>query len=349
MPDTQPYPLTFEPILMPKVWGGRRLDRFNKPMPPVASIGESWEIADLASTSASGGGGGAARSGVASGDMAGQTLHQVIEQWGSLLLGERLLTSERLKQESGMPAFPLLIKYLDAREHLSVQVHPSAEYADAKADAHLKTESWYIVEADEDSVIYKGLREGVTELDLKTSIESGTVPSVLRAIPAVVGECHTLPSGTVHALGAGVLVAEVQTPSDTTFRLYDWVNEYDRPERELHVAQALECADFGPPIRAGVLEPGVDRGVVAETEVYRIIEARLTGAKEPIDIHDAPVVAMCVSGDGRVLIEDPDGRFETVVLSRGQTALIPAAISGYATVRGDKGDMVLLLSEALPG
>lgn len=349
MPEAEPYPLTFEPILMPKVWGGRRLDRFNKPMPPVASIGESWEIADLESTSASGGGGGAARSVVATGAMTGQTLHEVIEQWGALLLGERLLASERIKQEQGMPAFPLLIKYLDAREHLSVQVHPSPEYAGANADAHLKTESWYIVETEDDSVIYKGLREGVTPEDLRTSIESGTVPSVLRATPAVVGECHTLPSGTVHALGAGVLVAEVQTPSDTTFRLYDWTNEYDRPERELHVAQALECADYGPPIRPGVLEPGVDRGVVAETEFYRIIEARLTGAKEPIDIHDAPVVAMCVSGDGHALIEDPDGRFETVALSRGQTALIPAAISGYATIRGDKGDMVLLLSEALPG
>ena len=243
---------------------------------PRTSIGESWEIADLEATSASGGGGGAARSVVAGGAMTGKTLHEVIEHWGTLLLGERLLASERLKQERGMPAFPLLIKYLDAREHLSVQVHPSRDYADQHADAHLKTESWYIVEADEGSVIFKGLREGVTELDLKTCIESGTVPSVLQAVPAVVGECHTLPSGTVHALGAGVLVAEIQTPSDTTFRLYDWTNEYDRPDRELHVEQALECADYGPPIRAGVLAPDTDRGVVAETEFYRLIEARLT-------------------------------------------------------------------------
>ncbi len=349
MPEIEPYPLIFDPILMPKVWGGRRLQRYAKPMPPIASIGESWEIADLEVTSASGGGGGAARSVVSNGSMAGDSLHEVIEQWGTLLLGERLLRSERIKQEQGMPAFPLLIKYLDAREHLSVQVHPSIEYADEHAEAHLKTESWYIVEAEGDSVIYKGLREGVTPLDLKSAIESGTVPSVLRAVPAVVGECHTLPSGTVHALGAGVLVAEVQTPSDTTFRLYDWTNEYDRPERELHIAQALECADFGPPIRAGTLSPDTDRGVVAETEFYRIIEARLTGAKEPVNIHDAPVVAMCISGDGHALIEDPDGRFDTVALSRGQTALIPAALSGYSTVRGDKGDMVLLLSEPLPG
>jgi mannose-6-phosphate isomerase len=349
MPETQPYPLTFEPILMPKVWGGRRLRRYAKPMPPVASIGESWEIADLEATSASGGGGGAALSVVANGAMTGLTLHDVIERWGTLLLGERLLTSERLKQERGMPAFPLLVKYLDAREHLSVQVHPSPEYADTNADAHLKTESWYIVEADEGSVIFKGLREGVTPADLKGAIEAGTVPNLLRAVPAVVGECHTLPSGTVHALGAGVLVAEVQTPSDTTFRLYDWTNEYDRPERELHIEQALECADFGPPIRAGVLDPETDRGVVAETPFYRLIEARLAGSKEPINIHDAPVVAMCIAGDGRVLIEDPDGRFETVELTRGQTALVPAAISGYATVRGVEGDMVLLLAEALPG
>ncbi len=349
MPESEPYPLTFEPILMPKVWGGRRLERYAKAMPPIASIGESWEITDLDQTSASGGGGGAARSVVRAGAMSGKTIHEVIEHWGTLLLGERLLASERIKQEQGMPSFPLLVKYLDAREHLSVQVHPSPEYASAHADAFLKTESWHVIEAEEGSVIFKGLREGVTPERLREAIGAGTVPEVLRAVPAVVGECHTLPSGTVHALGAGVLVAEIQTPSDTTFRLYDWTREYDRPERELHIAQALECADFGPPIRPGTLSPETDRGVVAETEFYRLIEARLTGSKEPVGINDAPVVAMCISGDGRVLIEDPDGRFETVELARGQTALIPAALSGYATVRGDKGDMALLMGEALPG
>lgn len=339
------YPLTFEPILKPKIWGGRRLARFGKKLPPRVRIGESWEIADLATTSISGGGGGEARSVVTNGPLRGRTLHEAIQRWGSALLGEEILQRERQRQEVGMPSFPLLVKYLDARENLSVQVHPSEDYANAHAEAHLKTESWMIVEADEDAVIYKGLREGVGPDRLREAIALGTVPEVLRAVPAQVGECHTLPSGTVHALGAGVLVAEIQTPSDTTFRLYDWTTEYDRPERELHIEQALECADYGWAPSAGVREPGVTQAVVAETEFYRLRSARIDSRELlAVDAPDAPVVVMCLSGDAGIVLR---WRGDETLIGLGGTALIPAALSAEMEIAAADDPAEILLARVL--
>lgn len=232
------YPLTFGPIYKQKVWGGRSLTKLGRDLPGDASvgIGESWEIADLTSTSVSGGGGSAEHSVVAEGSLAGKTIRELIGIYGQSLLGPGVSTSD----DGG---FPLLIKFLDAKENLSVQVHPSPAYAAAHPGAHLKSEAWYVVDAQPGAVIYKGLKPGVTEPILRDAIRANTdeaVVPLLNAVPAVPGDCHYLPSGTLHALGAGVMVAEVQTPSDTTFRVYDW----GRTTRELHVEQALACIDF---------------------------------------------------------------------------------------------------------
>jgi len=208
-----PYPLVFDPFLLPKVWGGDRLARFGKGVKRGDKVGESWELADLPSTSAGGAGGGAFRSVIANGPLKGKTLHDAIVIWGRQLMGEAALAVGG--------DFPLLVKLLDASENLSVQVHPSPGYAAAHPGANLKTECWYILEAAPGAVIYKGVKAGTTRELFAAHIRDGTVVGDLVSVPAVVGECHTLPSGTVHALGAGVLVAEVQTPSDTTFRIYD--------------------------------------------------------------------------------------------------------------------------------
>ncbi|MFI4861917.1 MAG: type I phosphomannose isomerase catalytic subunit [Phycisphaerales bacterium JB063] len=241
MPETAPlYPLLFEPIYKEKVWGGRALARLGRDLPGDrdTAIGESWELVDLATTSASGGGGAAEHSVVATGPLAGKTINQLIAQFGRGITGETSADTS--------PAFPLLIKYLDANDNLSVQVHPSPEYAAAHREAHLKSEAWYVVDCAPDAVIYKDLMPGVTEPQLRAALEANTddaVVPLLRAVPVKPGDCHYLPSGTCHALGAGVLVAEVQTPSDTTFRVYDW----GRTGRELHVEQAMACIDFDHP------------------------------------------------------------------------------------------------------
>ncbi|MFK7758632.1 MAG: type I phosphomannose isomerase catalytic subunit [Phycisphaerales bacterium] len=353
--DAQPgveidlYPLVLEPILKEKVWGGRRLASYGKALPNETDIGESWELADLASTSASGGGGDAAISVIINGSMKGKTVRDAIGAWGAGLLGNANLSSEG--------GFPLLVKYLDAREHLSVQVHPSPAYAEKHASAHLKTESWYVLDADPGAVIYKGLKDGVTRADLQSAIESGTVPEVMRSMEAVVGECHTLESGTVHALGAGVLVAEVQTPSDTTYRVYDWASEYGREGRELHVEQAVECASFEAPsdgVMADLSISGLDGGAkmgaggppkmgaartrVSKTDFYTmdVISASCSEVSLVEGEGKGPVVLMVPKTMGASLASKSGG-FVEVVLEAGQTVLVPAGIAGDCVLRAGPG------------
>ena len=341
-PDAPPpAPFALEPILKEKVWGGRRLARLGKALPEALDIGESWELADLAHTSASGGGGDAARSVIATGPLAGSTIHDALERWGPDLLGKAAPTP------SG--GFPILVKYLDAREHLSVQVHPSPDYAAAHPDAHLKTESWVVLDAEEGAVIYKGLTPGASGADLRDAIERGTVPDLLVAEPARVGDCHTLPSGTVHALGAGVLVAEIQTPSDTTFRVYDWAAEYGRAGRELHTDAAIECADLAPapapvpgPDAPGGPHGAVSRARAAETDYYTIETVRASCASVELAPDDAaPVVVMVPSTAGASLASSTDA-FPELELSAGRTALVPAACARDTVLRAGPDTLAIV-------
>lgn len=314
----EPYPLLFEPILKPKVWGGRRLARYGKRLVPGENIGESWEIADLGATSVSGGGGEAARSVIANGLLRGRTLHEAMDLWGAMLMGQAARTA------SG--DFPLLVKFLDAQEHLSVQVHPSPAYAAAHPEANLKTECWYVMDAEcydegrEPAVLFKGLKPGVTRADLRRAIENESVPRLLEAVEATPGDCHNLPSGTIHALGRGVLVAEVQTPSDTTFRAYDWRVEYRREGRELHIEEALECADFGPALPATRLPAGRTRAPLAATPFF-VIEENVGEAGVPAG-RPSPTVVMAVEGEGELVCGG-----ERLRLQPGTTVLVPAVSS----------------------
>ncbi len=311
-------PFTLAPALLDKVWGGDRLARFNKPVAPGARVGESWELADMASTSASGAGGGAQRSRISSGPLAGLTLHDALERWGAALLG----TTPR-SEEGG---FPLLVKFLDAREHLSVQVHPSPAYAAAHAGAKLKTECWYILDALPGAVIYKGLKPGVTLAQLREAIVRGDVPAVMQAVPAAVGDCHNLPSGTVHALGAGVLAAEVQTPSDTTFRVYDWEKELGRKGREMHVEQALACILPDAPPAARRLGEREMQTELVTTPFFRVFEHRVAGNVR-FEAGRCQVVTV-LSGEARLRWGGTGNTGEeTLALPLGQTAVIPAALA----------------------
>lgn len=351
-------PMTFRPMLMEKVWGGDRLSRFGKVVAPGARIGESWELADMASTSASGAGGAAAHSVIETGPMAGRTLREAIGVYGHRLLGS---ARPMAQGGGGGGAFPLLIKYLDAREDLSVQVHPSPEYARTHPGAHLKTECWYILHAEPGARIYKGVRPGVTREAFESALRSGSgqgVVELLGSVPAVAGECHNLPSGTVHALGAGVLVAEVQTPSDTTFRVYDW----GRTGRELHIEQALACIEFHSAPAAtryggagGAESGGGERGGgesggggggwhrLVTTSFFTLDEVRPgAGASVPVrsEPGDACIVLMCIAGAAE--LRSDDGSFPAVALSAGRTVLVPAEVSGRCrVVAGASGSTVL--------
>jgi len=324
---TTPYPLVFQPILMPKVWGGDRLARFGKQVQPGASIGESWEVADMPTTSAGGAGGGAQRSIIANGPLAGKSIADALTAWRGALVGAARAASAQ---------FPLLVKFLDARENLSVQVHPSPAYAASHAGAHLKTECWYILAAEPGSVIYKGVKAGVTREAFAGAIRDGSVVELMIAETAVVGECHNLPSGTCHALGAGVLVAEVQTPSDTTYRVYDW----GRTGRELHIAQSLECIDFGPaPAAVRMREGGVLR-----TEFFEVAHGSFgPGAERAVSTSGRCTIVMVLAGGGSLYSEE--GAFAPVTLRAGMTVLVPASLAAEATLStGDSGRLECLFA-----
>lgn len=330
------YPLTFEPVLLEKVWGGRRLEHFGKDIPLGKDIGESWELADLGSTSTSGAGGGAVRSIVQSGHHAGAALADLIEDFGPDLMGRVPLT------RTG--DFPLLVKYLDAKENLSVQVHPSPEYAEAHPSAHLKTECWYVLEAEPDAVIYKGLKDGVGPEEFARCVEADdrSIVDALHAVPAVPGECHNLPSGTVHALGAGVLVAEVQTPSDTTYRVYDW----GRKGRKLHKDQSLAACLYDPAPQAKAMPRSPGSARLCTTEFFTIDGVRM-GRSEMVQVGSAKgcVVLMIVAGAGRLHCLDLPSRekpYEDVHVHKGTTVLVPAAVGRETIVQAAAEGMTML-------
>jgi mannose-6-phosphate isomerase len=314
----KPYPLIFKPILKDKVWGGRALASLGKDLGDDESrtVGESWELVDLDATSTDGGGGGIARSVILNGEMRGMTIRDAM-----LAMGSNLMGAVRPSKQGG---FPLLVKFLDARENLSVQVHPSLEYAAAHAEAHLKTESWYIVRADPGAKIYKGVAPGYDAGSFAEAIKAGTVEDAMIAIDALPGAFHHLPSGTCHALGAGIVIAEIQMPSDTTFRVYDW----GRTGRTLHINEAVECIDYGA-CTGDASEPMREAGsrVLTENPHYRIVEHRLNGATR-LKLHtDDARPGVVVVTSGGIELESDSRAFASMLLPAGSTALLPAALT----------------------
>ncbi|MCG8405143.1 MAG: class I mannose-6-phosphate isomerase [Phycisphaerales bacterium] len=219
-------PLIFEPIFKPKVWGRDNLARLlGKKLPSDERFGESWECADLEN----------GQSVVARGPAKGKTLHELVEAWGKDLLGRAELADGR---------FPLLIKYLDAAEDLSVQVHPDPETAKRLGgQVRVKHEAWHIIQAEQDACIYRGLTPGTSVDSLRQAMNDRpeAILDHLQKVPVKAGQTYFLPSGTLHALGAGVVVAEIQTPSDITYRLYDWGRVRPESDAGLHIEQGLAC------------------------------------------------------------------------------------------------------------
>jgi mannose-6-phosphate isomerase len=317
------YPLKFRPRYVEKIWGGRKIETvLGKPLPPQKLIGESWELYDFPPgiveksdewISAQ----------IANGPLAGQTLHGVLSEFGSELHGDVALAGPHSQ-------FPILIKFLDAREDLSVQVHPDEAYARSHDDAHLKSEAWYIVQSEPGSRILKGLVPGTTRERFERGITDGSVDQLIQSVPAKEGHCFYLPSGTVHALGAGILAAEVQTPSDTTFRVFDFnrIDPSTSQPRKLHVSEALECIDF-----SGSPEPPQKRSHAAGffTTVSRLVTSpyftlekvrMVEGVQEPVP-YDQPVVWIMLDGQAEVKVDDVT---EPTRFGRGDTVLVPASM-----------------------
>jgi mannose-6-phosphate isomerase len=218
-------PLAFQPIFIERIWSGRRLESiFGKKLPPQKRIGESWEIVDRPE----------AQSVVARGPLKGKTLHELWTEHRPSIFGD----------VPSAARFPLLIKLLDAREKLSLQVHPP-EHIAKKLGGEPKTEFWYVAAADPGAEILLGFREPITRNQLQKALLNGTAADCVHKISVKTGDAAFLPSGRLHALSAGNVLIEIQQNSDTTYRVFDW-NRVDNNgmSRELHIEQALQSIDF---------------------------------------------------------------------------------------------------------
>lgn len=313
------YPLLFQPIFQERIWGGRNLERlYQKPLPPHVKIGESWEISDRPET----------ESVIQNGEFAGRTLHWLMQHHQRELLGASKPLNGR---------FPLLVKILDAEEKLSLQVHPPAHKA-AAMDGDPKTEMWYIADARPGAELYVGLRAGATRQEFEERIRTGTVAECFHRIPVQRGDAMFLPSGRVHAIGAGLVIFEIQQNSDTTYRVFDW-NRTDSSgkARQLHIRESLDCIDFEDfepePIRSN----GQARQVLVNDPLFTVemIELASAGETTTVPIRTALVLAVV---EGKVKIGN-------LALSAGQFCLVPASL-GKALFRAASPTRLLL---AWPG
>jgi mannose-6-phosphate isomerase len=240
------YPLKFRPIFKERVWGGRNLERlYQKQLPPDVPVGESWEISDRPGDISE----------IKNGPLAGKTLRWLMETQREALLGTTKAEGDR---------FPLLVKILDAQEKLSIQVHPPAKVAQ-ELGGEPKTEMWYIADATPEAELFVGLKRGVTREQFEQAIRNGTVADCVRRVQVRAGDVMFLPSGRLHAIGAGNVIFEIQQNSDTTYRVFDWNRKgTDGNPRELHVAKSLASINFED------FEPGLITSKYSRNAVMKV-------------------------------------------------------------------------------
>lgn len=317
------YPLTFRPIFKERVWGGRRLaELYGKPLPASVPIGESWEITDRPE----------GVSVITNGPLAGRDLRWLMEHHTAELLGPA-------KPQNGR--FPLLVKLLDAQEDLSLQVHPPAHLA-KQLGGEPKTEMWYITHATPKAQIYVGLKHGVTREEFARKVQDGTVADCFHRHTVQAGDVMFLPSGRVHALGAGSVLFEIQQNSDTTYRVFDWNRVgLDGKPRELHLSQAMASIDFTDfaPALLPAAQAGETRRALVQHELFSVDLFNLTaGTPLPLN-HQGPLVLATTQGSVRIL----SGK-TTVELKAGEFAVIPASVQDV--VLSAAASAMVLVAEA---
>ncbi len=326
------FPLTFEPLLKRRRWGGRRLgELLGKTIGDGNDWAESWEIADC----------GADQSVVAGGDREGMRLSDLVARAGVKLLGRRNLSP-----------FPLLVKFLDAADRLSVQVHPNDVQARFFFPGQFgKTEAWVIFAAEPGARVYAGLRSGVDRLQLGTALQDGRIDQCLHSYEVRPGDCIFIPAGTVHAIGEGIVLAEVQQSSDITFRLDDWGRlGSDGMPRQMHVAESLIVTDF----RRGPVNPVVPVPLSDDYEAFRheqlvscdqfVLQRYVAERPFSISTNDSCHCLIGLGGTATVWAEGYEG-----VISAGRTLLVPADCPTLTVEPHDEFTLLDAFLPALPG
>lgn len=310
------YPFKFEPIYKEKIWGGKNLTKYlNKKIDPEKKTGESWEVSDhFDDTSV-----------IINGDLKGTSLTQVLKEYQRDLLG--------LKPDNRyLKRFPLLVKFIDANDKLSVQVHPNDEYANKNENGEFgKTEMWYIVHAEKGSKLISGLHPGTTKDEFKKNLEQGKIEESLNYVSVKAGDVVFIPAGRVHAITPGLVINEIQQNSDVTYRVYDWGRVgFDGKPRDLHVEKSLDVINFND------FAPGVAKLHYSHvgTNIMSILVKCLYFQVDKYVLNEKIKFTSDKSSFNIISVVDGYGVLnwerKELQLEKGDTILVPACINSYA-------------------
>jgi mannose-6-phosphate isomerase len=301
------YPFIFKPALKERIWGGNALIdlRGGANSKSGSPIGESWEVSGVEGDI----------SVIVNGFLEGNNLQEAVEVYMGELVGDKVFA--RFGEE-----FPLLIKYIDAQDKLSVQVHPDDRLAAARHGAYGKTEMWYVLDCEPGAQLLIGFKDGVTREIYEAAIADGTVGKLLNAIPVKPGDVYFIPAGTVHAIGKGLLIAEIQQTSDITYRVFDW-NRTDSEgnPRELHTELAVDAIDFTAPVRNVTQSPPAgEAALLIECPYFTTNVVDVAGRCErELASRDSFTIYICT--DGEMTLTAPGG---SATLSKFDIVMLPA-------------------------
>lgn len=318
--------LQFTPILKDKIWGGEKLKKILNKASKSNSVGESWEISAVKGDVS-----------VASrGELTGKTLQELLKKHQSELVGKRVYNVFG-------DEFPLLIKFIDAKEALSIQLHPHDELAKKRHNSFGKTEMWYVMQADEGANLIVGFKEDTTPEEYLHHLQNKSLIKVLNTDVVKKGDVYFIPTGRVHAIGAGVLLAEIQQTSDITYRIYDWDRkDSEGNSRELHTEEALEAIDYKSQknYKTDYSKIKNESSTIIKSPYFHTAVLPVTGViDKDITNLDSFVIYLCVAGKATFMSKN-----DSLELQMGETLLVPASLTHYQI----KSNQAELLEVTIP-
>lgn len=304
------YPLKFQPILKDKIWGGKKLKSLLNKDSQLPNIGESWEISDVEGDT----------SVVSNGNLENQSLKHLLSAYKADLIGEK-----NYKQFGNK--FPLLIKFIDAKEDLSIQLHPNDELAAKRHNSFGKTEMWYVMQADPGANLIVDFNQKMTPELYLEHLKNKTLPKILNFDKVKAGDTYFIEVGRVHAIGAGVLLAEIQQTSDITYRIYDWDRKDDfGNERELHTDLAIDAIGFDMEdnFRVSYEKTSNQSNPMVSCQYFTTNFLKVDKALQKENTYDSFVIYICVEGEAEIKTAN-----HSEVVKKGETILLPAALRSY--------------------
>lgn len=314
----KPYPIKFEPILQEKLWGGNKLKHVFNKTDRDENFGESWELSNVEGFS----------SVVTNGELKNQSFSEVLKHHHKEILGPKVSGSD----------FPLLIKFLDAKIPLSLQVHPDDERAKIYADSRGKTEMWIILSAEPDAKIYLDWANSMTKEKAEIALKDGSIMDYVKTYDAQPGDCFFVPAGTVHAIGKGIVLAEIQQTSDSTYRLFDWnrVDKNGNP-RDLHIEESLRVMDWNPKenLKKYFSKEQNQLNPVVNEKHFKTSYLPLEGSFELENKYDSFQILICTEGFGEIQWEN-----EILAFQKGDTLLLPFALNKVSLISENGASLI---------